>query len=72
LKLREKPHSRRDRPLSREFVAPVPFKPRSDLGVGQATPEVCLKYRDDVIGLLSVWLVWIHDIAALQVSGITF
>jgi hypothetical protein len=31
-----------------------------------------LKYHDDVIGMLSVWLVWIHDIAALQVSGITF
>jgi hypothetical protein len=40
LKLREEPPPRRDRLLSRELVAAVPFKMRSDLGVVQATLDI--------------------------------
>jgi hypothetical protein len=71
LKLREEPHPRRGRLLRRELVAPVPFKSRSDLGVGQATPEVGSQHRDNVIGVSSVWLAWIHDTATLHMFRVS-
>ena len=66
LELREEPPPRRDRLLGRELVAPVPFESRSHLGVGQATAEVGSECRNDVIRMPSMWLGWIHDIAALH------
>ena len=66
LKLREEPPPRGDGLLSRELVAPVLFKSRSDLGVGQTMPGVGPEHRNDGIRIPSMWLGWIHDIADLH------
>ena len=60
LKLREEAHPCRGRFFGSELVAAVPFKSRSDLGVAQATPNIGLELRGDVIDLTPVWFGWIH------------